>query len=162
MLFLSVNHLAPGFDYPYATFGNLGLVAGLLAVAILIMIIAWVNYINLSTVQSFTRFKETGVRKVLGANGRSLRDSTFQKRFAQFLQCWFLALVSAMQDTFNGFAGKSLSLSTLSQGWFWYFAAAIVLLGTLFSGSYVAFVLSSFKPVAAIKARLKTTTRAFL
>ena len=73
-----------------------------------------------------------------------------------------LALVSAMQDTFNGFAGKSLSLSTLSQGWFWYFAAAIVLLGTLFSGSYVAFVLSSFKPVAAIKARLKTTTRAFL
>lgn len=148
-------HLAPGFDYPYATFGNLSLVAGLLAVAILIMVIAWVNYINLSTVQSFTRFKETGVRKVLGASRAQL---TAQYLSETFLLSFFavlvsLALVTLMQDTFNGFAGKSLSLSTLNQGWFWYFAAATVLLGTLFSGAYVAFVLSSFKPVAAIKGK---------
>ena len=74
-------HLAPGFDYPYATFGNLGLVAGLLAVAILIMIIAWVNYINLSTVQSFTRFKETGVRKVLGASRAQLTGQYLSETF---------------------------------------------------------------------------------
>ncbi|HUQ96560.1 MAG TPA: ABC transporter permease, partial [Chitinophagaceae bacterium] len=65
---LSELHLAPSFSYPYQTFGSTVLVLSFSVVALLILVIAWVNYINLSTAQALNRRREVGVRKVLGAN----------------------------------------------------------------------------------------------
>lgn len=152
-------HLAPDFNYPYQTFGSLKFMVLLFSVAILILLIAWVNYINLSTVQSLTRAKETGVRKVLGASRLQL---TFQYLSETLLLSGaavaiaFL-LVQLFQQTFNGFTGKQLSLQVLNQGWFWLISGLFILAGSLLSGTYVALVLSSFKPVATIRGKLSNT-----
>ena len=148
-------HLAPGFNYPYQTFGSLKFVVLLFTVAILILIIAWVNYINLSTVQSLTRAKETGVRKVLGASRRQLTlqylSETFLLSFAAVALAFLL--VQLFQNTFNGFTGKALSLQALNQGWFWFYTIFFIMAGSLLSGGYVALVLSSFKPVTSIRGK---------
>ena len=149
-------HLAPGFSYPYQTFGSLKLVAMLLAVALLILIIAWVNYINLSTVQALKRAKETGVRKVMGASRGQLTLQYLTETFlitALSVGLSFV-LVQMLQQLFNSFTGKSLSLQVLNHGWFWAATVLFIVLGTLLSGGYVAFVLSSFKPVTAIRGKV--------
>jgi len=149
-------HLAPDFNYPYQTFGSLKFVTLLFAVAALILLIAWVNYINLSTVQSLTRAKETGIRKVLGASRLQLTFQYLCETLLLSVAAVLIAflLVQIFQDTFNGFTGRALSLQVLNQGWFWFFAILFVLSGSLFSGGYVALVLSSFKPVATIRGKV--------
>lgn len=148
-------HLAPDFSYPYQTFGSLKFTALLFGVAVLILLIAWVNYINLSTVQSLTRAKETGVRKVLGASRAQLTIQFLSETILLSLAATAVAflLVQLFQHTFNGFTGKSLSLQVLNQGWFWFFSILFILGGSLLSGGYVALVLSSFKPVTAIRGK---------
>jgi putative ABC transport system permease protein len=154
-------HLAPDFNYPYQTFGSLKFVVMLLSVALLILIIAWVNYINLSTVQSLTRAKETGVRKVLGANRVQLTLQYLSETFVLSLAAVAIAffLVQLFQNTFNGFTGRALSLQALNQGWFWFFSVLIILTGSLLSGGYVALVLSSFKPVKTIRGKVGNATK---
>ncbi len=149
-------HLAPDFSYPYQTFGSLKLVTMLLGVAVLILLIAWVNYINLSTVQAMKRAKETGVRKVMGASRGQL---TFQYLTETFLITALsvglsFVLVQMLQQLFNTFTGKSLSLQVLNHGWFWAATLLFILLGSVLSGGYVAFVLSGCNPIAAIRGKI--------
>lgn len=149
-------HLAPDFDYPYQTFGSLKFVALLLAVAALILLIAWVNYINLSTVQSLTRAKETGVRKVLGASRLQLVVQYLSETVLLSSVAVAIAflLVQLLQPVFNGFTGRPLSLQVLNQGWFWLAGISFILLGCLLSGSYVSLVLSSFSPATTIRGKV--------
>ncbi|MBL0183373.1 MAG: ABC transporter permease [Chitinophagaceae bacterium] len=149
-------HLAPSFNYPYQTFGSLTFVVMLLAVAMLILFIAWINYINLSTVQALKRAKETGVRKVLGATRSQLTLQYLAETFLLTLAAAAIAfvLVQLLQNVFNGFTGKSLSLIVLNTGWFWTAVIAFIIGGSLLSGFYVAFVLSSFKPIATIRGKV--------
>ncbi|MES1218968.1 MAG: ABC transporter permease [Bacteroidota bacterium] len=151
----SEMHLAPNFSYTYHTFGSLKLVVMLLSVAVLILLIAWVNYINLSTVQAMKRAKETGVRKVLGASSSQLTVQYLAETFLLTLMSVGISfiLVQLLQGLFNQFTGKSLSLEVLNHSWFWVSAVLFMFAGSLLSGGYVAFVLSSFKPVTAIRGR---------
>jgi putative ABC transport system permease protein len=154
-------HLAPSFSYTYQTFGSLKLVALLLGVALLILLIGWVNYINLSTVQAMKRAKETGVRKVLGASRGQLTFQYLAETFLLTLLSVGLSfiIVQLLQNGFNSFTGKSLSLQVLNHGWFWAAAIAFIFIGSLLSGGYVAFVLSSFKPVTAIRGKGENKSR---
>ncbi|HTL07751.1 MAG TPA: ABC transporter permease, partial [Chitinophagaceae bacterium] len=149
-------HLAPSFSYPYQTFGSLKLVAMLLAVAVLVLLIAWINYINLSTVQAMKRAKETGVRKVLGASRGQLTVQYLTETLLITLLSVGLSflIVQLLQGLFNSFTGKELSLGVLNHGWFWWALLAGILFGSLLSGGYVAFVLSSFRPVVAIRGKV--------
>jgi putative ABC transport system permease protein len=149
-------HLAPDFNYPLQTFGSLKLVTLLLAVALLILFIAWINYINLSTVQALKRAKESGIRKVLGATrGQLTRKFLFETFILTALSVLLAFLiVQLLQPAFNRFTGKDLSLITLNQGWFWPAAVLLILTGSLLSGGYVSFILSSFKPVDTIRGKL--------
>jgi putative ABC transport system permease protein len=146
-------HLAPGFGYPYQTFGSLGLVTMLLGIALVILGIAWVNYINLSTAQALRRAREAGVRKVLGASQSQIAGQFLRETLVITLVSLVLALiiVRICQPLFNDFTGKTLSLSTLNQGWFWAMAGALILTGSFLSGSYIAFILGRFKPVNILK-----------
>jgi putative ABC transport system permease protein len=146
-------HLAPGFNYPFQTYGSLGLVTMLLSIALLILLIAWVNYINLSTVQALKRAREAGVRKVLGASKGQIALQFLRETFIITLIALAFAvlLTQLFQPLFNSFTGKKLSLASLNAGWFWLGAMALILAGTLMSGGYVSFVLSSFKPVNILK-----------
>jgi putative ABC transport system permease protein len=149
-------HLAPDFSYPYQTYGSMKLVFMLLMVSLLILLIAWVNYINLSTVQALKRAKETGVRKVLGASRSQIARQFLSETLLVTVFSLIIALVfvQLFQPVFNQFTGKDLSLSALNKGWFWALAAGIVVLGSLLSGSYVAFVLSSYKPMATLRGKV--------
>jgi putative ABC transport system permease protein len=156
-------HLAPDFSYPYQTYGSLQLVFMLLMVSLLILLIAWVNYINLSTVQALKRAKESGVRKVLGASRWQLTLQFLSETFVVTLFSIVVALivVQLLQPLFNQFTGKELSLSALNNGWFWLLALGIVIIGSLLSGGYVAFVLSSYKPVATLRGKVGQSERGF-
>jgi putative ABC transport system permease protein len=149
-------HLAPDFNYPYQTYGSLTLVTMLLSVALLILFIAWINYINLSTVQALKRAKESGIRKVLGATRGQLARRFLSETFLLTLLSIIIAIVivQLLQPIFNNFTGKELSLASLNQGWFWIAAMLLILAGSFLSGGYVSFILSSFKPVDTIRGKL--------
>lgn len=156
-------HLAPSFDYSLQTFGNLTLVTVFGGIALLILGIAWVNYINLATAQSLKRTKEVGVRKVLGARRGQLVLQYLSETFLITLLAIGLALllVYSLQPWLNRISGLPLSLRVLSNGSFWGIGAALVLLGGLLSGGYTAFVLSAYKPATTIRGSSTKTVGGF-
>lgn len=159
----SALHLAPSFDYPFQTYGSLLLVVVFSCVAVLILLIAWVNYINLSTAQALNRAKEVGVRKVLGASRMQLVLQYLTETFILTIASASIALllVQVLQNTFNEFTGKPLSLAVLNNGWFWLSGIGLIIIGSLLSGSYVAFALTSFKPITTIRGKIQTSVKGF-
>ncbi|SDK02084.1 putative ABC transport system permease protein [Catalinimonas alkaloidigena] len=150
-------HLAPSFDYALPTFGNLALVVFLLGVALLILLIAWVNYINLSTAQALRRAREVGIRKAIGAQrgqlvGQYLLETLLLTSGAAVLA---FGAVQAGQGAFNAFTGQPLSLRVLNQGWFW--AGTLLMIGssTLMAGGYVAGVPVRFSRCGSCAVRSK-------
>lgn len=133
------------------------------AIAIIILILACVNYTNLATAQAIKRAKEIGIRKVIGAEkgqlmmqilGESLLISLFAFFVAGFLAELFLPL-------FNSLSGKSLEIDFLDlQQSLWLFAVSM-LAGTL-AGIYPAFVLSSYQPVKVLKGTISKSGNAAL
>ncbi len=122
-------------------------------IALFILLIAWVNYINLSTAKSVERAKETGLRKVVGAVRKQLVGQFLLESFMLNLIgiLGALVIVIVVLPNVNQAFGLSLSLSLLWQSNYWLIALAVFLIGTLLSGLYPAFVLSSFKPATVIK-----------
>jgi putative ABC transport system permease protein len=156
-------HLAPHFDYPLQTYGSLLLVTVFLSIAVLILLIAWVNYINLSTAQALNRAKEVGVRKVLGANRMQLILQYLAETLILTASAAVIAivLVNIFQNLFNNFTGKELSLSVLNNGWFWMASLLLIIIGSLLSGSFVAFSLTSFKPVTILRGKIQAKIHGF-
>ncbi len=146
-------HLAPSFTYPLQTFGSLPLVASLAGVALLILVIAWVNYVNLSTAQSIRKAKEVGVRKVVGARTGQLMGQFLTETLLLSAGGVLggLLLAVALQGLFNEFVGKPLSIAVLRQSKFWLGIVGVIGLTALASGGYVALVLSSFNPITALR-----------
>jgi putative ABC transport system permease protein len=136
--------------------GNGKSVSFLLIISLFIIVIAWINYINLSTARAVERAREVGVRKVMGSYrsqliGQFLMESLLVNLFAVFLA---LILVFATLPLFNNLTGKQFSFSDFLDQNFWIGLAGLFLIGTFLSGLYPAFVLSSFKPIAVLKGRL--------
>lgn len=123
------------------------------AIAVFILLIACINFMNLATAKSSKRAKEIGMRKVLGAEKKQLVYQFIgESLFISFLSLMIsIGIVEAALPSLNNFIGKELAVN--------YFDNPIALLGiiliTLFvgliSGSYPAFLLSSFKPVSVLK-----------
>jgi putative ABC transport system permease protein len=131
----------------------------LLAIAIFIIVIAWINYINLATARSINRAKEVGVRKVLGSLrrqlvGQFLFESLLINGMAVVLA--FLLIICCL-PLFNFITGKELHFSLLKDPIFWLGLACLFVTGTFLSGLYPAFVLSSFRPILVLKGRLSKT-----
>ncbi len=156
-------HIAPSFDYPFQTFGSLLLVAVFSGVAVLILLIAWVNYINLSTAQALNRAKEVGVRKVLGASRIQLILQYLTETFMLTVASAAIAflLVNVFQNVFNDFTQKQLSLVVLNKGWFWLSGIILITIGSLLSGGFVAFALTAFKPVSTLRGKIQNSAGGF-
>jgi putative ABC transport system permease protein len=148
-------HLAPSFNYPYPTFGSLPLVTALAGIALLVLLIAWINYINLSTAQALRKAKEVGVRKVIGAQGGQLVSQFLTETLllSTLSVGAGLLLTAVLQTLFNTFTGKDLSLTVLAQSGLWVGIVGIVALTALVSGGYVALVMSTFSPITALRRR---------
>lgn len=149
----SALHLAPDFSYPLQTFGSLSFVMAISSVALLILVIGWINYINLSTALGLKRAKETGIRKVLGAGRWQLAGHYFTETLLLTVGCIALALVTVLliQPWFNSITGKELSLELLYNPQTILLAASLILAGSFLSGGYVALRLSSYQPVAVLR-----------
>ncbi len=126
------------------------------AIALLILLIACVNFMNLSTARSSNRAKEVGVRKVLG----SLKKNLIQQFLTESVLISLIALAFAILISwlllpyFNQLAGKNIHLSSLFQPTMILSLFALMLIVGLLAGSYPAFYLSSFQPIAVLKGKL--------
>ena len=149
-------HLAQSLDNTYPTTGKLSFVYMLSGIALLILVIAWFNYVNLSTAGALKRSKEVGIRKVVGAQQGQLIRQFLGESFLLNVIALVLALllVALLQDNFNQLTGQQLSLSAMMSQQYWVPGLLLLLLGSVASGSYTAFALSSFQPLLVLKGSL--------
>jgi putative ABC transport system permease protein len=166
---LSKAHLYSDFEYEIGRTGSATTVWGLLIIAALIVVIAWVNYINLATAKSMERAKEVGVRKVAGATKQQLIRQFLSESFFINIIALVLAIavVTLVQQGFNNLIKYELSLSYLFQKGLSGYSITIALIaliitGILVSGFYPAFVLSSFKPILVLKGKYTTSTKGII
>jgi putative ABC transport system permease protein len=150
------------FRNGYPAGGRIEYVRLFTIVAIFILLIACINFMNLSTARSVKRAKEVGIRKTIGAARISL--------IAQFIgeamlvvfcsTALALCLVGCTLPLFNTITAKQITLP-LTQPIFWETVAALVLLTGFTAGSYPALFLSSLRPVKVLKGTLKFSPTAF-
>ena len=128
-------------------------------IAIFILLIACINFMNLSTARSVKRAKEVGVRKVAGA----LRASLIWQFITESLLITLIAVIIALMlvllllPEFNLITKKQIGLPFAQPG-FWLTLIGITLVTGLVAGSYPAFFLSSFKPIKVLKSAVKLDT----
>ncbi len=136
--------------------GNAEFVYIFSGIAFLILIIACVNFMNLSTARSSNRAKEVGVRKVLG----SLKISLIYQFLTESLLISLIALIFSMVISwlllpyFNQLAGKNIQSFVLFQPNMLFWLVILMLVVGLLAGSYPAFFLSSFQPIEVLKGKL--------
>jgi putative ABC transport system permease protein len=132
-------------------------------IAFFVLLLACINFINLSTARSAKRARETGVRKVLGSSRRGLAAQFL----GEALVMTFLATLAAVLLTqvtlpwFNQLSGKGMSIPYFSP-LFWLLVLGFSCFTGFVSGSYPAFYLSGFRAIEVLKGRLQTGNAAFL
>ncbi|MEP7253587.1 MAG: FtsX-like permease family protein, partial [Ginsengibacter sp.] len=131
----------------------------LLGIAFFIVIIAWVNYINLATARAITRAREVGVRKAIGSLRKQLiiqflSESALLNGIALVLA---IILVIVAIPGFNSLSGQQLSFSLFGKPQFWLALGALFITGVFLSGLYPAFVLSGFRPIEVLKGNMGST-----
>ncbi|CAN5330116.1 hypothetical protein BH23BAC1_BH23BAC1_17660 [soil metagenome] len=154
-------HLYSKLGKEFKPGGSSIIVYALLIVAGLVLLLAWMNYVNLTTVQSMERAKEVGLRKVIGARKVELIKQFLIHTFLvnAFSACITVGILIIALPLFNQYLGIKLDLllyqNGLSNPWlFWVLFALIYIFGAFLSGIYPAFVLSSFKPVVALRGKI--------
>ena len=151
-------HLRSDIQFEMESNGDIRTVYAMGVIGILILIIAWINFINLSTARSIKRAKEVGVRKVFGASRGQLMKQFVVESIALNLMAILISciLVALCKPKFAEISAVPFSFMNLGQ----LFSSPAVVLsiivilasGILLSGLYPAFILSGFNPVTALKA----------
>lgn len=146
------SYLYSKFENGVEVGGRIELIRMFGIIGAFILIIACINFMNLSTARSEKRAKEVGVRKVIGANkgsliGQFLSESILISFLASILA---LTIVVIALPYFNILIERDLALD-IGNKWFWISGIGIILFTGILAGSYPAFYLSAFKPVAVFK-----------
>lgn len=149
-------HLYAGFLNGMDTGGSIRFVWMFGTIGIFVLLLACINFMNLSTAQSEKRAREVGVRKVMGSLRKQLVLQFLSESWLIVVVGFFLALgITAISlPWFNALADKSIVLPWKEFG-FLMTALAFIVLTSLLAGSYPAFYLSSFNPVAVLKGTFK-------
>ena len=148
-------HLYSKFENGKSVGGKIELIRMFGIVSVLVLLIAGINFVNLSTAQSDKRSKEVGIRKLSGAGremliGQFLAESTLIAVAAYLVA---LVLVSLAFPWFNGLIGRDLQ-NPVTQPFFWMISMAYVLVIGILAGSYPAFLMSSYRPAIALKSQM--------
>ncbi|GEM_PF-132688 len=153
-------HLQSDFPDEVGLVGNATTVKVLLIIAIFIVIIAWVNYVNLATAHSLNRLKELGIRKVMGARKTEIIFQFFVEAFFMNVFALFLAvgMVLMGQSLFNQYIGREVSLEEIDLLRFGLPAGVFFLLGIICSGLYPLSVFFSTGTVSVLKGRTRKGT----
>lgn len=138
--------------------GNITYVYFFGAIGIFIILIACINFMNLSTAKSAGRAKEVGLRKTVGSDrsqliGQFLAESTL---FSMISVVLAIGLCYALLPAFNLLSGKALAIESLFNLQFFSVAAALVVLVGIIAGSYPAFYLTSFNTVEVLKGKVRS------
>jgi putative ABC transport system permease protein len=121
--------------------------------AVFVLLIAGINYTNLTTARAAGRVKEIGVRKTIGAVRSNLMGQFLIESLLTTVISFVLAviIVNLLLPSFNQFAGKQLALGISTGYRFWLIAIALVIITGFLSGGYASLLLSRLKPVALLK-----------
>ncbi len=122
-----------------------------------VLLLACINFMNLSTAQSEKRSKEVGVRKVIGSVKQQLVKQFLSESFIVVILAFLISIifVSLLQNWFNNLTGKDIALPFLNPV-FWAATAAFIFVTGLMAGLYPAFYLSSFQPVTVLKGVMRS------
>ncbi|MGC4035868.1 MAG: ABC transporter permease [Chitinophagaceae bacterium] len=134
------------------------------SIAIFILIIACINFINLTIASSLKRSKEVGIRKVIGSTRRQLMRQFLAESFLVSLISFLIAIIltQLILPFFNELANKKLSLSYLSDGYVYAGYFILLLITSFIAGFYPSLVLSSFKPVKVLYSKEKLMGKNYL
>lgn len=134
------------------------------AVAFFVMLIACINFVNLTTARSVERAREVGVRKAVGAAKSALARQFIAESILISVIAFFLSILisAALIPGFNMLAGKAISKGMVHEIPFVACQFGVALLTGLLAGIYPAFVLSSFEPVKVLKGRFTTSLKGIM
>ncbi|MBK7373671.1 MAG: ABC transporter permease [Saprospiraceae bacterium] len=141
--------------------GNIQYVYIFSAVALFILLIACINFMNLSTARSAGRAKEVGIRKVLGTEkkaliGQFLTESTLMAFISTLLA---ISIIWISMPWFNTMAGKQLEFTILFKPQYILFLFSLPIVIGILAGSYPAFYLSAFQPISVLKGKLNAGSK---
>lgn len=151
-------HLLSNRQYELGSNSSITYVYIFSAIALFVLLIACINFMNLSTARSANRAREVGVRKVLGSSRKSLIAQFISESLLVTLAATILAVLSAwaLLPLFNQMSGKEISISLQTLEWLLPSSAVIIIIIGILAGSYPAFYLSAFKPIHVLKGKLST------
>jgi len=146
-------------DYKEGTLQNgpIQLVWFIGSIGVFVLLLACINFMNLSTARSEKRAKEVGVRKTLGSDRKQLIAQFFAESFLVVIIsfCFALLIVVAALPWFNTISQKAMQLPWQT-GTFWMFSVSFLFITGILAGSYPALYLSSFNPLKILKGSYRT------
>ena len=154
-------HLKSNLQYEPEPGGNLVMVYVFLLVALFIIVIAAINFMNLATARSAKRAREVGVRKVFGSSKTKLISQFLTESIVLSIIALLVALILVFLalPSFNNIAGKQLDLAMLPMAFTIGSLLGTILLIGVAAGSYPAFFLASFEPIKVLKGKLATGSK---
>ncbi len=126
------------------------------AIGVFVLLLAFINFVNLNTARCNNRMKEIGVRKSIGSYKTQLVQQFLAESFLYSITSILVSILLVMLSLgwFNDISGKEMMLPWTNPG-FWTFIIGFVIISTLLFGAYPAFFLSSFNPILALKGTIK-------
>jgi len=152
-IYLGSNELSdPGF---ISTMGNREDIRIYFVISVFILLIAWINYVNLSTAKSMARAKEVGIRKSIGAFRKQLISQFILEAILVNIASAALSIIIALSiiPYFNSIVGKDIELNFLNMPIFWFIFVSIIVMGAIVSSLYPAFILSSYRPISMLRGK---------
>ncbi len=154
-------HLHSNVQYELGDNSDIKLIYAFWAIAVIVLLIACINFMNLATARSAGRAREVGMRKVLGARRTKLVTQFLGESFVFTLLSLGLAVLLArlLLPHFSRLVNKDIALDSFERSSVYAVLAGIVLFVGFVAGSYPAFFLSRFKPISALRGRVSEGSR---
>ena len=155
-------HLNPGLNHETSSTVSVNMIYFFIIIAIFILAIAWINYINLSTARAMERAREVGIKKSVGAfRSQLITQFILESVLVNFLGIAIATLIAiGLLPILGEIVNKDLSFD-FSDYRFWLILTGLFFVGSLISGVYPAFVLSSFKTTEVLKGKSEKITGGF-
>ncbi len=153
-------HLYSNFTYEPEIHGSARAVNFMVIISIFVLVIAWVNYVNLSTARAADRAKEVGMRKVIGAHRRQLIiQFLFESVLVNFMAAVLAFLLSdLLLPFFNQLVGKEVISHVWNSPSYLITLLIFFLVGSIVSGFYPALVLSRYKPSVVLRGKFRNSS----
>ena len=155
---LSDIYLKSNFAYDFTFRGDINSVITFSIIAFLVLLIACINFMNLTTARASNRSKEIGLRKVVGAKRHNILNQFFSESVLMSFFSFIIALVIVdfLLPKFNELSGKNMSAYLLVDPHILSMLISIAFITGLIAGSYPALYLSAFNPIKVLKGKLKS------